>query len=55
MTIFAHIIGELRHGIRRIVGDAVTFQHPGVYPDAVTFSFQDHDPSVRADRIEVLF
>ena len=55
MPVLAHIEGEARHGVRRIVRNAVSGKNPGVCPHAVTFRFLNQKLSIRADHIEIFF
>jgi hypothetical protein len=53
MSILADIVAQARHGVRRVVCNAVPLKDLAVYPNAVALSFLNLKLSVRADRVEV--
>ena len=55
VAVFAHKIGQLRHGIRCGIGNAVRRQNLGVHPVAVHFALQHQHLGIRADGVKIFF
>ena len=55
LAVLALIHAESGHGVRRVVGDAVALEHPGVHPHAVEFRFLNLHLGIRTDGVKVFF
>ena len=54
MAVPAHVVGQPRHGVGRVVGDAVQLEDLGVRPVAVYLVLEEHELGVRADPVELV-